>query len=728
VKNIAVFASGEGTNFQALVDAVRVKQIKGKIVLLISSNKNAGVIKRAEKENIPFIIASLKDFENPEAYDKHFTDSCLKYKIDLICLAGFMLKLGDLLLSVFENKIINIHPALLPNFGGKGMYGMNVHKAVLASGVRLSGTTTHFVSKEYDSGPIIGQRAVSVISGDTPEELAKRISYEEHILYPSSVKLFCDDLLCIEGHKVKILKPEKELQKTAKKIKRALISVSDKTGIVQFAKKLSELNIEIISTSGTFKLISKAGIKVTPLENITGFPEILGGRVKTLHPLVHGGILFKRDKSSHIEDAEKLGIGSIDIVAVNLYPFSEVAKKAVSWSKELIENIDIGGVALLRAAAKNYQDVAVLSEPHDYEKVIKEIVEFGGDISIETRKELSLKAFEYTASYDTAISLKLKTEEMEETKFSDNLNLKLKKINDLRYGENPHQECALYSKNNNLPFKQIQGKALSYNNILDAYGTWQAITEFEEPSAVIFKHVTPCGMGKAKNIIEAFKRAWSCDPLSAFGGIIAVNKTLDGQVAEFLSKKFIEVICAPGFDQEALEILKKKKNLRLLKWTAFPKDNLVFKSIGNELLISDDDKQLLTDKWDIATKKKPSESEERALRFAWTAVKYVRSNAIVLANENQTVGIGAGQMSRVDAVFMAGHKYGQFLKDNKKPEILVLASDAFFPFADAIEEASKMGISAIIQPGGSIRDKEVIAAADKLGLSMVMTGIRHFRH
>ena len=727
MKNIAVFASGEGTNFQALADAIKVKQINGKIVLLVSSNKNAGAIKRAEKENIPYVIASLKDFESSEAYDKHLTGLCLKHKIDLICLAGFMLKLGDFLLSEFENKIINIHPALLPSFGGNGMYGMKVHKAVLASGSLVSGTTTHFVNKDYDSGPIIGQRVVSIINGDTPETLAKRISREEHILYCSSVELFCDDLLRIEENKVKILQSEKEA-KTAKKIKRALISVSDKTGIVEFAGKLSEMGIEIISTSGTYKLISDAGIKVTPLENITGFPEILGGRVKTLHPLVHGGILFKRDEPSHIEDAEKLGIGSIDIVAVNLYPFSEVAKKAASWSDELIENIDIGGVALLRAAAKNYKDVAVLSSSEDYENVLKEIVEFDGDISIETRKKLSLKAFEHTACYDTSISEKLKIKEIEEVKFPGELDLKLKKVNDLRYGENPHQACALYSKNNELPFEQLQGKPLSYNNILDAYGTWQIVMEFEEPAAVVFKHVTPCGVGKGANIIEAFERAWSSDPLSAFGGIIAVNKTLDANIAEFLSKKFIEVICAPGFEKPALEILKKKKNLRLLKWNDFPKDNLVFKSIGDEILISDDDKKLLGAQWDVPTIKKPTESEEKALKFAWAAVKYVRSNAIVLANENQTVGIGAGQMSRVDATFMAGHKYSQFLKDNPKPEILVLASDAFFPFADAIEEAAKLGISAIIQPGGSIRDEEVIEAADKLGISMVMTGIRHFRH
>ncbi|MEW6041692.1 MAG: bifunctional phosphoribosylaminoimidazolecarboxamide formyltransferase/IMP cyclohydrolase [Elusimicrobiota bacterium] len=515
-------------------------------------------------------------------------------------------------------------------------------------------------------------------------------------------------------------------------MKRALISVSDKTGIVEFAKELAGNGIEIISTSGTYKLLKESGISVRLLEEITNFPEILSGRVKTLHPAVHAGILFKRQNQEHNAQVNKLGIESIDMVVVNLYPFKETAKNSAPWSEELIENIDIGGVTLLRAAAKNYENVVVIAEPLDYQNILAELKN-NGDVSIQSRKELSVKAFKHTAGYDSAIFKTLAgngaSQEKEEVeKFPSFIEIKLNKIFDLRYGENPHQKSALYSKNTRLPFKQLQGKELSYNNILDAYGAYQTVLEFEKPTCVIFKHVTLCGLGTGNNIVEAFEKAWNTDSLSAFGGIIAVNRKFDVKIAEFLGRKFMEVLCAPDFDEKALEILSKKQNLRVLKWENFPKDNLILKSVGNEVLVSEDDKILLADKWEIPTVKKPSKDEEEALRLAWAAVKYVRSNAIVFADKNQTVGIGAGQMSRVDSVFMAGHKYQEFLKNVPKPEVLVMASDAFFPFPDAVEEAAKIGITAIIQPGGSVKDKEVIATADKLGLSMVLTGIRHFRH
>ncbi|MCX5785121.1 MAG: bifunctional phosphoribosylaminoimidazolecarboxamide formyltransferase/IMP cyclohydrolase [Elusimicrobia bacterium] len=555
-------------------------------------------------------------------------------------------------------------------------------------------------------------------------------------------------------------------------LKRALMSLSDKTGAVDFAQALTEMGVEIISTSGTYKLLKEAGLPVRALETFTGFPEILDGRVKTLHPLVHGGILYRRDNPAHVEDVKRCAIESIDLVAVNLYPFEETAKKAAPWSEELIENIDIGGVALLRAAAKNYKDVAVVANPLDYGAVIKNLKENGGVLPVEFRKELALKAFKHTAAYDTAIAgvlapalfpeagqragqspaLLEQTTACEiiggeinhnsDTKragqntdatpakadYADLFEARLNKINDLRYGENPHQSCALYSKNKRLPFDQLQGKELSYNNILDAYGACQAVLEFPVPAAVIFKHITPCGMGTGLNLSEAFERAWNTDQLSAFGGIIAVNRKLDGEIAGFLSKKFVEVICAPDYDAQALAVFAKKPNLRLLKWRDFPAQHLQFRSVGEEILVSSSDSVLFGDKWEVPTLKKPSKEEEEALKFAWTVAKYVRSNAIVLAGPGYTAGIGAGQMSRVDAVFMARHKYEEFLKNNPAPKPLALASDAFFPFPDGIEEAAKAGVTAVIQPGGSMRDKEVVAAADRLGLSMVMTGIRHFRH
>ena len=729
MKNIAVFASGEGTNLQAIIDAVKSGRIKGKVVLVISSVKGAGALARAEKENIPSVALPLKDFASSAEHDARLAALCKEHKIDLVCLAGYMLKLGARMLEGWHQKIINIHPALLPAFGGRGFYGMKVHEAVVNSGAALSGATAHFVSEDYDRGPIILQAAVNVFSGDTPEALAKRVNALELALYPKAVALFCDDRLEIEGKKVMVL-PSSDCGRS---LKRALISLSDKTGAVDFARELVKMGVEIISTSGTYKLLKDSGLPVSALETLTGFPEMLDGRVKTLHPLVHGGILYKRDNPAHVEDVNRYAIESIDLVAVNLYPFGETAKKAAPWSEELMENIDIGGVALLRAAAKNYKDVAVVSNPQDYGSVIKNLKENGGVLPLEARKELALKAFKHTAAYDTAVSRELGRAQSPvsapaEEDFAEIFETRLNKINDLRYGENPHQSCALYSKNARLPFDRLQGKELSYNNILDAYGACQAVLEFAVPAAVIFKHITPCGMGTGVNLAEAFERAWNTDPLSAFGGIIAVNRKLDGGVADFLSKKFVEVVCAPDYDARSLAVFAKKPNLRLLKWRNFPQNHLMLRSVGEEVLISSNDGILLAGKWDVPTVKKPSKEEEEALKFAWTAAKYVRSNAIVLAGEGRTVGIGAGQMSRVDAVFMARHKYQEFLKSNSAPKPLVLASDAFFPFPDGIEEAAKAGITAVVQPGGSVRDKEVVAAADRLGLAMVMTGIRHFRH
>ncbi len=722
MKNIVVFASGGGTNLQALIDAVQGGRINGRIALVVSNKSGAGALERARKAGIPAETASQKDFKTPEAYDEHLVQLCVKHKAGLVCLAGFMLKLGPKMLSSFSGRIMNVHPALLPGFGGKGFYGMKVHEAVLASGARVSGATVHFVDENYDCGPIIIQQPVPVLPGDSAEELAKRVNAAELSIYPKAAALFCEGLLKISGRQVEISAPPAPTGK----VRRALISVSDKSGAVEFCKGLAAQGVEVVSTSGTYKLLKEAGVPVRALETLTGFPEMLDGRVKTLHPAVHGGILYRRDDPAHAETIFKFGIEPIDMVVVNLYPFEETAKKAAPWSEELIENIDIGGVALLRAAAKNYRSVAVLASPADYAPVLAAMRSGSGAVPLDQKKELAVKAFAHTAAYDGAISGELS--KGAPGPFPAGLGVRLKKIHDLRYGENPHQACALYSRKDSLPFSQLQGKELSYNNILDAYGTYQAVREFEKPAAVIFKHVTPCGLGTGADIAEAFERAWSTDPLSAFGGIIALNRRLDGRIAEFLARKFVEVICAPDYDEKALLIFAKKTNLRLLKWSGFPADNLVLRSVGDEVLVSTDDKLLLGDKWEVPTKRKPTKEEEEALRFAWTAAKYVRSNAIVLADTCRTVGIGAGQMSRVDSVFMAGHKLEAFLKENPRPSTMVMASDAFFPFPDALEEGVKLGATAVIQPGGSVKDNEVVAAADRLGIAMVLTGVRHFRH
>jgi len=733
---IAVFASGEGTNLQALMDACRSRRIPGKIVLVVSNHAGAGALSRAAAARIPTQTLRPADFNSPDAYDAALAAACRDADADLVCLAGFMLKLGGTMLRAYGGRILNIHPALLPSFAGKGLYGMRVHEAVLRSGARVSGCTVHLVDDQYDHGPIVVQTAVSVLPDDTPETLASRVLSQEHWLYPEAVRLFAEGRVRIEDGRA-CIRPS--IQEESPRIKRAVLSVSDKTGLVEFAKKLEGLGVEIVSTSGTAKTLREAAIEVRPLDSLTGFPEILNGRVKTLHPKIHGGILLRRSDPSQAREAAVHGLEPIDMVVVNLYPFERVAAKATSpYSREVLENIDIGGVTLIRAGAKNFEDVAVVVSPSDYEAVLKELEASSGQLTLETRRRLALAAFRHTAEYDAMISRAWGSDEgrpsgrlsAPEEKFPERLTVSLDKVQALRYGENPHQRAALYRRSEfpDPSFEQLQGKELSYNNLLDAYGTWDAVSEYGQPAAVIFKHVTPSGVGIGKDIMEAFERAWASDPISAFGGILALNGRFPTALAKALGKRFFEVIVAPEYEPEALAVLSKKQNLRVLAMKTPPTSALFLRSLGNEILVTEPDRLAFGADLKAVTKRRPTHEEEEGLRFAWLACKYVRSNAIVLASRNATVGIGAGQMSRVDSCRLAGEKYAQYRKDNPAPTPLVLASDAFFPFRDGLDEAAKLGASAIIQPGGSIRDAEVIAAADEHGLAMVFTGMRHFKH
>ena len=507
----------------------------------------------------------------------------------------------------------------------------------------------------------------------------------------------------------------------------ALISVSNKEGVVDFAKQLEKLGFTIVSSGGTFRVLKDEGLSPVKVSDITGFPEILDGRVKTLHPKIHGGILADLRKESHRDELERHGINRFEIVCVNLYPFKETVKKTDDLD-EIIENIDIGGPTLLRASAKNFHSVTVVVEPEDYSRVIEEIAK-NGNVSLELRKELALKAFSHTASYDIAISSFFN--KMLDKKFPENLFLEFNLENTLRYGENPHQDAAFYSepdyRKDELPaLKQLQGKALSYNNLMDSDAAIDMVREFEEPACVIVKHANPCGIGRDKESIhKAFERAHSTDPMSAFGGIIALNREVDGELASTITKNFVEVVIAPSFSEEAKKVFSKKKNLRLIELPInsekYPYFNI--KRLRGGILLQDADTiEEKKENWQVVTDVKPDEETMRALEFAWKVVKHVKSNAIVFCGENETLGIGAGQMSRVDSVKIA------VMKANKDLKGSVLASDAFFPFRDSIDEAAKIGVKAIIQPGGSIRDKEVIAAANEHGIAMVFTGIRHFRH
>jgi phosphoribosylaminoimidazolecarboxamide formyltransferase/IMP cyclohydrolase len=729
MEKIAVFASGEGTNLQVLLDACADGRVRGAVALVVSNKPGVGALKRAERAGVETLVSSPAEHATPEEYNAFLAHECKKRGVDLICLAGFMLKVKAPLLLAFPGRIMNVHPALLPAFGGRGMYGMKVHEAVLAAGVKVTGPTVHIVDEDYDHGPIVLQSSVPVLAGDTPAALAARVRAQEHWIYPKAVALFCAGRLKIENGRAEILP---SVLDASPRVRRALISVSDKAGVVEFARGLHDLGVEIVSTSGTARTLAEAGVPIRALDTMTGFPEILDGRVKTLHPHVHGAILLRRKDPKQAREADLFGIEPIDLVVVNLYPFAKTVAAAPSaYDQNVIEQIDIGGVALIRAAAKNFEDVAVLTSPADYGATLAELAASQGRLADATRKKLALSAFRHTADYDGMIAKAWQgqnTPIASTSAFPPILNAVLTKVQDLRYGENPHQKAALYANEAGMSFTQLHGKELSYNNLLDASGTWDAVNDFEAPTAVVFKHVTPAGIGSGQTIEMAFDRAWACDPLSAFGGVLAFNRPVTRTIAETLSKRFVEVLVAPGYDPEALELLKKKPNVRLLVRTKPPTKALQFRSIGDEILVTEPDRAVAGPDWRVVSKRAPRPAEEEAMRFAWTAAKHVKSNAIVLAGPEQTVGIGAGQMSRVDSVHMSGVKLKLWLRDNEGPKALVLASDAFFPFRDGIDAAATLGISAIISPGGSVKDAEVIAAADEHELAMVFTGMRHFRH
>jgi len=521
-------------------------------------------------------------------------------------------------------------------------------------------------------------------------------------------------------------------------IERALISVYDKTGAAEFARELASLGIEIVSTGGTARLLRDAGVPVRDVAELTGWPEMLGGRVKTLHPKVHGGILFQRDKAEDRKTVAEHSIQPIDLVVVNLYPFSATAAKPGVTPEELIENIDIGGPAMVRSAAKNFQSVGVITDPGDYAQVAAELRE-KRELSLETRLALARKAYARTARYDGEIATELerlaadgKIAFGERAKLPKRIHIALERRQAMRYGENPHQAAALYVPAGRASAglagaQQLQGKELSYNNLVDLDAAWQLAAEFTRPATAIIKHNNPCGAAEQESLREAYLQALACDPVSAFGGVIAFNRALDATTAEEVAKLFVECIAAPGYDSAARAILAAKKNLRLLEMPreAAPEE-LELKRISGGVLVQEADRHELTEaELKVATERAPTDAERRALLFAWKVCKHVKSNAIVFAREGRTVGIGAGQMSRVDSVKIAVIKAGTARLPLAGS---VLASDAFFPFPDGVEEAGKAGATAVIQPGGSVRDADVIAAANRLNMAMLFTGVRHFRH
>jgi phosphoribosylaminoimidazolecarboxamide formyltransferase/IMP cyclohydrolase len=550
----------------------------------------------------------------------------------------------------------------------------------------------------------------------------------------------------------------------SRKIKRALISVSDKTGIVEFAKELKSFGVEIISTGGTARALEESGLEVTKVSDVTGFPEMMDGRVKTLHPKIHGAFLALRDNEKHIEAMNDHAIEPIDLVVINLYPFEETIANEDVALEDAVEQIDIGGPAMIRSASKNWRDVAVLTDARLYQDILDEMKDNDGSLSMKTRQRLAALAYTRTSYYDLAISGYLAEQlgqddleyleplnpygnlafiEIEEETASETIevdevgedlpsliSIGLAKVRDLRYGENPHQKAALYDSDEAggiANAEQLHGKEMSFNNYVDAEAAWRIASDFDELAVAIIKHTNPSGIGLGANNLEAHQRALATDPVSAFGGIVAMNKPADAEVATAINKVFTEVVIAPDYSEEALAIFRKKKNLRILKVDDTAEKNpLEYRQISGGYLVQNQDYLSITrDDLKVVSERQPSEKEIQAMLLAWKACKHVKSNAIVFANDVQTVGVGAGQMNRVDSVRIAAMRAK---KTELKLEGTVLASDAFFPFRDNVDEAAKFGISAIIQPGGSMRDDESIAAANEHNISMVFTGYRHFKH
>ena len=514
-------------------------------------------------------------------------------------------------------------------------------------------------------------------------------------------------------------------------IKRALLSVSDKTGIVELARRLHGLGVELLSTGGTMKALQDAGIPVTGVSDVTGFPECLDGRVKTLHPAIHAGLLAMRSNPEHMRQIAELGIAPIDLVVINLYPFRQTIARPGATFEEAIENIDIGGPTMLRAAAKNWQDVAVVVEPADYDAVLGEL-EQAGEVSRETKLRLCYKVFEHTAQYDCMIQQYLRAQLPGDNRFPDKLTVTFEKVQGMRYGENPHQGAAFYRDLGDvagtLPAaRQLHGKELSYNNINDTNGALELLREFDTTAVVAVKHGNPCGVGVADDVAEAYRLAYEADPVSVFGGIVVTNATVDAATAEQMSRIFLEIVVAPAYTDAALEILTRKKNLRVLQLDtthrAYPAGERVLRKVSGGLLVQDIDDALLPEgELKVVTDRAPTEKQMQDLLLAWKIVKHTKSNGIAIARDNQSLGIGPGQVNRIWSTQMAIERSGEKVRG------AALASDAFFPFDDCVKAAAQAGIACIIQPGGSVRDEDSIRACNEAGIAMVFTGMRHFKH
>jgi phosphoribosylaminoimidazolecarboxamide formyltransferase / IMP cyclohydrolase len=754
VHRIAVGVSGTGSNLRALHAAAGRGALDAEIALVFA-DRDCPAVDWAGEQGIETLVVPmprLSQVEERASAGEVLAESLAAVAPELIVLAGYMRVLGPAAIGGLKCPILNLHPALLPAFPGA-----HAIRDALAAGVKVTGVTVHFVDGSLDGGPIIAQEAVPVIEGDTEETLAERIHAVEHRLLPRAVGLALAGALSTgsDGRTVRI--DAARAAETTPVPKRALLSVSDKTGLAELGAGLVRLGFELVSTGGTARALRSAGLPVTDVAAVTGFPEMLDGRVKTLHPRVHGGILADRRLASHREQLAAAAIEPFDLVVVNLYPFAAAAEKPGITFDALVEEIDIGGPSMVRAAAKNHASVAIVTSPDRYGAVLAEL-EANGRVGEGLRSALAVEAFRHTGAYDARIAAELPGRMAaagvalpdepglpgSADPYPPTLVVGLEKVETLRYGENPHQQAARYRRPGTgrwagpfaLAGTILQGKALSYNNVLDASGADAAARQLRGPACVVMKHTNPCGAAERETLLEAWQAALAGDPVSAYGGVVGLTREVDAATAEAMASVFLEVIVAPSYSPEALAILAKKTNLRLLEDPVLGSVDVApapdplgsIRVAGGGVLVTAPD--VLPDDpstWKLATTRAPSQGELRDLDLAWRLCRGVVSNAIVLVKDGMEIGLGSGQTSRVDAARQAVAKAMAF----QGPDALkgaACGSDAFYPFPDAVQVCLDAGVTAFAQPGGSIHDAEAIEAAEKAGASMLITGVRHFRH
>ncbi len=754
---IAVGVSGNGSNLKALHAASSRGSLDAEIVLVFA-DRECAALDWAVNEGIETLLvpaAARGDGVARAAEDRVLAETIAAVDPEFVVLAGYMRIVGPAMLKAFAGRMINLHPALLPSFPGA-----HAVRDALAAGVKVTGVTVHFVTDSLDGGPIIAQDSVAVLDGDTEQTLFERIHAVEHRLLPRAVGLGLAGALAIERDGAAVRIDAARAAEAMPVARRALLSVSDKTGLAEFGAGLVRLGFELVSTGGTARALRSAGLPVTDVAAVTGFPEMLDGRVKTLHPRVHGGLLADRRLASHREQLAAAAIEPFDLVVVNLYPFAEAASRPGISFDALVEEIDIGGPSMVRAAAKNHASVAIVTSPARYATILAELEEHGR-VGDGLRSALAVEAFRHTGAYDARIAAELPARMVaagialpdepglpgSTDPYPPTLVVGLEKIETLRYGENPHQRAARYVRPGTdlwagpfaLGGRTLQGKALSYNNVLDASGADAIARQLRrDPGAacVIVKHTNPCGAAIRPSLLEAWQAALAGDPVSAYGGVVALTREVDAATAEAMAAIFLEVMVAPSYSPEALAILSKKTNLRVIEdpilgsALAAPDPDPLgsLRVAGGAVLVTAAD--VIPDDpstWKPATSRKPTEVELRDLELAWRLCRSTTSNAIVLVRNGMEIGLGSGQVSRVDAARQAVAKAIAF-QGEEALRGAVCASDAFYPFADAVQVCLEAGVTAFAQPGGSIHDAEVIELAEKAGASMVITGVRHFRH